>query len=275
MATQSGLRGPDGFVMSAGMSVTNLKPRRPRVGWLIGLGLGLAIAAFLICEHVVQAHLLRADPDAIAANAGLSRFAVGRGATIFQAHCATCHGDQGQGDPDRGVPSLRDQDWLYGEGKVSDIERVVDYGIRARTPKTWNMAVMPALATPNPGGEKGLQPLSPGDIDDVIDFLLQVEHRPHDPAGAARGEVIYQTRGACYDCHGADAGGDSAIGAPNLADGIWLYGDGSRAAIYQSIAHGRQGVCPAWIKILTPAQIREVAIYVHSLSQGRPVVKAR
>jgi len=231
--------------------------------------------ALFVRDKAVEARLLRADPDAIAADAGLNRFAIRRGAPIFRARCASCHGDHGEGDPNRGAPDLTDQDWLYGAGEVSDIERVVDYGIRAHNPKSWNLAVMPALATPNPGGEKGLQPLSPGDIDDVIDFLMQVENRPHDAAGAARGGVIYSTRGACYDCHGADAGGDAAIGAPNLTDRIWLYGDGSRAAIFQSIAHGRQGVCPAWIKTLSPAQIREVALYVHSLSKGRATAKGR
>jgi len=250
-------------------------PRRRRAWPLIVLaGIVLVIALF-VRDKAVEARLLRADPDAIAADAGLNRFAIRRGAPIFRARCASCHGDHGEGDPNRGAPDLTDQDWLYGAGEVSDIERVVDYGIRAHNPKSWNLAVMPALATPNPGGEKGLQPLSPGDIDDVIDFLMQVENRPHDAAGAARGGVIYSTRGACYDCHGADAGGDAAIGAPNLTDRIWLYGDGSRAAIFQSIAHGRQGVCPAWIKTLSPAQIREVALYVHSLSKGRATAKGR
>jgi len=231
------------------------------------------IAALFIRKNLIDARLLRADPDAIAGDASLSRFAADHGAPIFHARCASCHGDHGEGDPSRGVPNLSDHDWLYGEGQVSDIERVVDYGIRAPGPKSWNMAVMPALATPNPGGEKGLQPLSPGDIDDVIDYLMQLEHRPHDKAAAARGEVIYQTRGACYDCHGADAGGDSAIGAPNLADHIWLYGDGGRKAIFRSIARGRHGMCPAWIKLLSPAQIREVAVYVHSLSAARAARK--
>ncbi len=251
------------------------RPRRRQAWWLILLAVVVLVAAALVRDRVVEARLLRADPDSIAADASLNRFAVSHGGPIFQARCAGCHGAHGVGDPSRGVPNLTDHDWLYGSGEVSDIERVVDYGIRARNPKSWNMAVMPALATPNPGGEKGLQPLSPGDIDDVTDFLLQAEHRPHDAAAAARGAVIYSTRGACYDCHGADVGGDSAIGAPNLADNIWLYGDGSRAAIFQSIAHGRQGVCPAWIKVLPPAKIRELAMYVHSLSEGRQTAKVR
>jgi cytochrome c oxidase cbb3-type subunit 3 len=64
-----------------------------------------------------------------------------------------------------------------------------------------------------------------------------------------------------------DAKGDSAIGAPNLADRITLYGDGSREALAMSIAYGRHGICPAWIGRMTAAGIREVAVYVYSLSQ--------
>jgi len=243
--------------------------------WLAGLAV-VVLAGVLMFVHRrhVEARLLRADPDGVPADVALDRFAVSRGAPIYRARCASCHGAEARGDAARGVPNLTDADWLYGTGQVSDIERVVSYGIRAHNPKTWNMAVMPALASPNPGGEKGLQPLSPGDIGDVVEFIEQAGHHPYDPAAAARGYAIYSTRGACYDCHGSDAQGDAAIGAPNLTDDVWLYGDGSRASIFRSIAHGHQGVCPAWFKVLRPAAIREVALYVYSLSHGRPPAKA-
>jgi len=251
-----------------------------RVRWLSGarllaLAIILLAVALFVRERHAEAGLLRVDPDAIPADAALQRFAVSRGAPIYRARCASCHGAEGRGDASRGIPNLTDKDWLYGSGQVSDIERVVSYGIRAHNPKTWNMAVMPALASANPGGEKGLQPLSPGDIRDVVEFLEQAGHHPFDPAAAARGSTIFNTRGACYDCHGSDAQGDAAIGAPHLTDSVWLYGDGSRASIFQSIAHGHQGICPAWFKILQPAAIREVAVYVHSLSHGRSPAQAR
>ncbi|MGB0761693.1 MAG: c-type cytochrome, partial [Rubripirellula sp.] len=44
----------------------------------------------------------------------------------------------------------------------------------------------------------------------------------------------------CVACHGADGTGNTAFGAPNLTDAVWLYG-GSREAIRASIADGRQG----------------------------------
>ena len=236
---------------------------------------GLMTGAYLIFGNTMDARLLRAEPDGLPERADLMPYAVAHGRSIFQSECASCHGREAKGNNAVGAPNLTDKDWLYGSGQVSDIERVVSYGIRAHNPKTWNMAVMPALASPNPGGEKGLQPLSPGDIGDVVEYIEQAGHHPYDPAAAARGYAIYSTRGACYDCHGSDAQGDAAIGAPNLTDDVWLYGDGSRASIFRSIAHGHQGICPAWFKILQPAAIREVAVYVHSLSHGRSPAQAR
>jgi cytochrome c oxidase cbb3-type subunit 3 len=80
--------------------------------------------------------------------------------------------------------------------------------------------------------------------------------------------VVYSDKGGCYDCHARDARGDGAIGAPNLTDSIWLYGDGGARWIYDSIAYGRAGVMPAWADRLSPAQVRAVSLYVYSLSHG-------
>jgi len=62
--------------------------------------------------------------------------------------------------------------------------------------------------------------------------------------------------------------GDGAIGAPNLTDRVWLYGDGSRAAIFNSIAGGRAGACPAWIGRLSAGEIRALAVFVHAAAHA-------
>lgn len=36
------------------------------------------------------------------------------GAGLFSVHCASCHGDMGQGDRLQGAPRLTDAEWLYG-----------------------------------------------------------------------------------------------------------------------------------------------------------------
>ena len=102
----------------------------------------------------------------------------------------------------------------------------------------------------------------------MIEYLYVLQHRPADIEAAARGARVYHVSGGCYDCHSADAKGDNAIGAPNLTDGITLFGDGSRAALFNSIANGRQGVCPSWIGELSAVAVRSVALYVFSLSHS-------
>jgi cytochrome c oxidase cbb3-type subunit III len=227
----------------------------------------LLVAAVFAADNYATRQLLRADPDALPADATLLGFAVRRGEPLFAARCAACHGASGSGDPAKGIPDLTDNDWLYGTGRTSEIEKVIDYGIRSRNPKAWNLAVMPAYARPQPNpADKNIQPLTPGEIDDVIEFLLRQQGRQADPAAVARGASLFTGHGGCYDCHSIDAKGDSAIGAPNLSDAITLYGDGSRDALHMSIAYGRQGVCPAWIKRASAASIRELALYVYSIS---------
>ncbi len=59
----------------------------------------------------------------------------------------------------------------------------------------------------------------------------------------------------CIACHGPTGGGNAALGAPSLADDVWLYGD-SDEAIHFSIAYGRSGEMPAFDKRLDDTQIR-------------------
>ena len=128
----------------------------------------MLVAAVFAADSYAARQLLRADPDALPADAVLLRFAVRRGRPLFEARCAVCHGAAGTGDSAKGVPDLTDNDWLYGSGRVTEIEKVIDYGIRSRNPKAWNLAIMPAYARPQPNpADKNIQPLSPGEIDEI------------------------------------------------------------------------------------------------------------
>ncbi len=216
--------------------------------------------------------LLRADPNAVPQDAGLMTFAAAGGATVFGVACAGCHGPQGVGDPRYGVPNLADRDWLYGAGSPAEIERTVTYGIRSRHPKAWNVSAMPAYARAVPMPGLDLPTLTPDDIRDVAAYVVGLSRDDVDPAARERGAKLFTDRAGCFDCHAADARGDASIGAPNLTDTIWLYGDGTPAAIVDSISFGRQGACPAQADRLSPTQIREVALYVYSLSH-RPAME--
>lgn len=48
------------------------------------------------------------------------------GKAVFKANCAACHGDNGQGDREKGAPRLNDAIWLYGSDKASIIQQVTN-----------------------------------------------------------------------------------------------------------------------------------------------------
>jgi cytochrome c oxidase cbb3-type subunit 3 len=227
------------------------------------------VATVLLRGRYLEARLLRADPGSIPSEAALMRFATGRGRPLFDAHCANCHGRAGRGDRTQGIPDLTDDEWLYGSGQVFDIERVIYYGIRSHHPKAWNLAIMPAFGRPRPSeADAKIAPLAPPQIRDLIEFIVHEQGRDADGAASARGASLYLGAAGCYDCHSTDLRGDPAIGVPNLIDNITLYGDGNRQALFMSIADGRQGVCPSWAAQISPAGIRELALYVYSLSHS-------
>jgi cytochrome c oxidase cbb3-type subunit 3 len=224
-------------------------------------------AAVLMHTSRLEGRLLRTDPNAIPSSTALMGFARGRGEALFEAYCTGCHGTRGEADTARGIPDLTGGDWLFGTGSVSDIEQIIKYGIRSHHPKAWNLAIMPAYATAQPSvRDDKIPPLSPGNIGDLAEFLTREQGQSADAAAADRGAALFAGAGGCYDCHAADGKGDSAIGAPNLTDRITLYGDGSREALSMSIAYGRHGMCPAWMTRISAAGIREVALFVYSLS---------
>ena len=64
-----------------------------------------------------------------------------------------------------------------------------------------------------------------------------------------------------------DGKGNSELGAPNLTDGIWLFGS-DEASIVEAISNWRGGVMPAWAGRLDDVTIKALAVYVHSLGGG-------
>jgi cbb3-type cytochrome c oxidase subunit III len=223
-------------------------------------------ASYLAAQSATRARLMRADPDAIVEDAALKAFATASAQPVYDQHCAGCHGNQMQGDRSRGVPAFSGKKWLYGEGRVAQIEHTILHGIRSGDPKGWNLADMPAFAQANPYKRYRIEPLEPADIRDVIEFILVSGGKPGDKSAAERGAKIFAATGQCFDCHSADMQGDAAIGAPNLIDGLWLYGNGTRDDIYDTIARGRGGICPAWIQELSPATIRALAVLIYEAS---------
>ncbi len=172
------------------------------------------------------------------------------GQRIFLNNCAQCHGSAATGG--KGFPNLTDDDWLYG-GTPEAIVASITNG---------RNGVMPPQAAAL-GGEEGVK--------NVVAYVRSLSGLTSDPLKAQLGKEKFQQ--ICAACHGPDGKGNQAIGAPNLTDGVWLYGS-SEATITETVTKGRgtsgltegQSVMPAWKNILGPAKIHLVAAYVWSLS---------
>ena len=163
------------------------------------------------------------------------------GQRLFANNCAVCHGADGGGA--LGFPNLTDNDWLYG-GAPAQIKATLIHGRQAAMP-AWQGVI----------GEKG--------IAEVTEYVLSLSGRDYDQSQYAAGQKIYAQN--CAACHGKDAKGQLAVGAPNLTDDIWLY-DGSPAGIRQSLRLGRNGVMPAQKDRLREDKIHILTAYVYSLS---------
>lgn len=192
--------------------------------------------------------------DDIRSDANLMEFVRRGGAAQFANNCAPCHGSGAQGF--KGYPNLNDDDWLWG-GTVEEIENTIRYGIRSDHEST-HQGMMPRF------GIDGL--LEKGQVTDVAEYVLSLSGKSEDAEKAGRGAEVFAMQ--CAACHGPDGKGMSEMGAPNLADAIWLYG-GRKADVVESIHGGRAGMMPAWEGRIDPVSIRMLAIYVHSLGGGK------
>lgn len=193
----------------------------------------------------------KATFDDITKDELLYSFAVEGGKAAFKDNCATCHGSGAEGR--KGYPNLNDDDWLWG-GKIEDIYTTLQYGIRAGNLDS-RVSQMPAF------GKDGL--LKREEIDQVTEYVLALTKNT--AVETMPGHQIFQQN--CASCHGADGKGSRAVGAPNLADAIWLYG-GTKKDIKESIYSARAGVMPAWKSRLDDNTIRQLAIYIHELGGG-------
>src|SRR5690606_1812259 len=146
----------------------------------------------------------------------LANYTQNAGGAVFRTWCAQCHGSGAAGA--MGYPNLLDNDWLWG-GTMEDIHTTITHGIRNTTDADARYSEMPKF------GADGL--LEPEQIDQVVQYVLQISGQEHDAALAGEGAVVFTDN--CAACHMEDGTGDRAQGAPNLTDAIWLFG-GDQAA---------------------------------------------
>lgn len=190
--------------------------------------------------------------DQLAGNERLYQAAVEGGRAAFKVHCVQCHGSGAAGSA--GYPNLNDDDWLWG-GDLNAIHYTLTHGIRQPDHDQTRFSQMPAFA--------GV--LSTGEIDAVTSYVRSLSGLEKASAKTATGATIFGNN--CASCHGADGKGMREFGAPNLADGIWLYG-GDKASLTTTVNQARYGVMPRWNNRLDAVTIKMLAAYVHSLGGG-------
>ncbi|HDM8134238.1 TPA: cytochrome-c oxidase, cbb3-type subunit III [Vibrio harveyi] len=164
------------------------------------------------------------------------------GQRLFLQNCSQCHGSDARGQT--GFPNLTDDAWLYG-GEPAAIVTTIMQGRIGQMP-AWKDAL----------GEQGVQ--------EVVSYTLSLSGRKVNAREAEAGKARFVV---CAACHGTDGKGNPAVGAPDLTDQDWLFGD-SRAAVTETVMNGRSGVMPAWKDILGEDKVQLVAAYVWSLSNS-------
>jgi cytochrome c oxidase cbb3-type subunit III len=169
------------------------------------------------------------------------RTAMSMAGNLFGANCSTCHGADARGA--RGFPNLTDADWLWG-GDERTIYESIAHG---------RHGVMPALGSAL--GDTGLN--------EVASYVVSLTGRNAPPDWIAAGKERFAT--LCAACHGPQAKGNPALGAPNLTDGTWLHG-GDFETVRATIANGRNSEMPAHAASLGESKVRLLAAYVLSLS---------
>jgi cytochrome c oxidase cbb3-type subunit 3 len=166
------------------------------------------------------------------------------GERLFMNNCSQCHGSDARGS--RSFPNLTDHDALWG-GDHAAIKTTLVEG---------RMGVMPPMGA------------AVGTADDVLNvahYVMSLSKTPHDPVRAVLGATHYAS---CAGCHGADGKGNTAMGAPNLTDEVWLHGWGE-AAIVRAINVGFMNQMPAQADKLSEDQIHVLSAYVWGLSQTK------
>ena len=163
------------------------------------------------------------------------------GQRLFLNNCAQCHGSDAHGAAN--FPNLSDNDWLHG-GAPEQIMQTITKGRHGMMP-AWAAQIKPAEAS------------------DIAQYVRSLSGLAADSLRILPGKRGFETY--CVACHGVDGKGNTAVGAPNLTDEVWLYGS-SEAKIVETILNGRTNIMPAQEGILTEDQIRLLTAWVWGLS---------
>lgn len=164
------------------------------------------------------------------------------GQRLFKSNCSVCHGSDAQGG--NAFPNLTDDVWLYG-GSEAQIKETITHGRQGAMP-AWGSIL--------------------GDDVDAMAEYVKTLNTTEDRAVIEQHPMHQKFGMMCSSCHGKDAQGSTTVGAPNLTNDNWLYGNGSIADIKRTITFGRNGRMPAHGELLSPERIHLITAYILSLS---------
>ncbi len=209
-----------------------------------------AIADVIQARSVWTAKIAAMQVTEIQGDPALMHIVRDTGATLFGTNCAACHGTAAMGGP--GFPNLTDADWIWGSDPGAIMETLrVGINVSHRQSRLSQMLAF---------GHDEI--LLRGEIDALVPYVigLSVPGTVPDPVAA----TLFADN--CAACHGDDGKGLTEMGAPNLADDIWLYG-GDADSVRTSLWNGRMGQMPAWEGRLTETDRKILTLYVLDLGR--------
>jgi len=169
--------------------------------------------------------------------------ALALGKSLFASYCTTCHGSDARGAT--GYPNLTDDDWLWGNTEQNLTMTIGSGRNGIMTP--WAQVL---------GSDEAVTNMAK-----YVRSLSGLEEADATVQASQQQFTMF-----CSACHTADGTGNTALGAPNLTDDIWLYGS-SLDTVRATITSGRTGVMPAHGELLGDNRTKILAAYVYSLSQ--------
>lgn len=166
------------------------------------------------------------------------------GRSLFLNNCFQCHGLDAKGG--NGFPNLTNKKWLYG-GTPNDIKMSITNGRRGKMPPYASII----------GNET--------DIEATALYALSLSDKKKESEITNKGKIKFTT--ICAACHGTNGKGNKYIGAPDLTDPQWMYGNNLND-IKTGIKNGRNGVMPAHKDILTKEKIHILTAYIYYLNKN-------
>lgn len=184
--------------------------------------------------------------------------------TLYSQMCAACHGPDGRGNAGMNAPNIAGMSSSYIARQLSHFKS----GVRGGASQDVEGQMMRGIASS----------LNDESIASVAEYLSTLPFKPVEPPSMESTDefaVLFEGRGlysGCKSCHGADASGIEALGAPRLAGQypsylrrqIRHFKDGIRGA-NQEDTHGHQMAIMA-ASIPSGESLDALLLYINQLS---------